>query len=56
MVCRRQSSGKPVPGVGLAKRVALDVARGLVFLHTRKVQSLWDMHAAAWCWTLQPCC
>ena len=36
-MCRRQASGKPVPGVGLAKRIALDVAKGLVFLHARKV-------------------
>ena len=26
-----------MPGTGLAKRIALDVARGLVFLHDRNV-------------------
>ena len=55
VVCRRQSSGKPVPGVGLARRVALDVARGLVFLHTRKVQPPGPA-CCWWFWSLQPCC
>ena len=29
--------GKPVPNSGMARRVALDVARGLHFLHTKKI-------------------
>jgi len=29
--------GKPLPNSGMARRVALDVARGLHFLHTKKI-------------------
>lgn len=36
-VCRLQPNGRPAPGTGLARRIALDVARGLAFLHDRKV-------------------
>ncbi len=28
---------KPLPNSGMARRVALDIARGLHFLHTRKI-------------------
>ena len=31
--------GRAVPRMGLARRVALDVARGLAFLHARKARA-----------------
>ena len=34
---RMQVDGKPLPNSGMGRRVALDVARGLHFLHTRKI-------------------
>lgn len=33
----QQAEGRPVPNSGMARRVALDVARGLHFLHTKKI-------------------
>ena len=32
-----QPNGKPVPNSGMARRIALDVARGLHFLHSKKI-------------------
>jgi serine/threonine protein kinase len=36
--CRQRLNGLPVPGMG--KKVALDVARGLVFLHSHRIVHL----------------
>jgi hypothetical protein len=33
---QRQPNGRPLPNTGMARRVALDIARGLFFLHSRK--------------------
>lgn len=33
----QQPNGRPVPNSGMARRVALDIARGLHFLHTKKI-------------------
>ena len=35
---RAGPSGRPAPNTGLARRVALDVARGLFFLHDKKAR------------------
>lgn len=33
---QKQPNGRPVPNTGMARRIALDTARGLFFLHSRK--------------------
>ena len=33
-------SGRPLPNTGLNRRIALDIARGLHFLHSRRVVHL----------------
>ena len=33
---RKLASGRPIPNTGMARRIALDTARGLFFLHSRK--------------------
>ena len=33
---KKNAAGKPVPHTGMARRIALDAARGLFFLHSRK--------------------
>ncbi|CAK0785070.1 hypothetical protein CVIRNUC_008276 [Coccomyxa viridis] len=34
---KKLPSGRPVPNTGMARRIALDTARGLFFLHSRKI-------------------
>ena len=33
---RKLPNGRPAPNTGMARRIALDTARGLFFLHSRK--------------------
>jgi hypothetical protein len=33
---QKHPDGRSIPNTGLARRIALDVARGLFFLHSRK--------------------
>ena len=33
---KKLPTGRPVPNTGMARRIALDTARGLFFLHSRK--------------------
>ena len=42
---RAGPGGRPVPGTGMNRRIALDVARGLHFLHSRRVVHL-DLKSA----------
>lgn len=37
--------GKPLPNSGMARRVALDVARGLHFLHAKKIVHFVSIYA-----------
>ncbi len=41
---RAGPSGRPAPNTGLARRVALDVARGLFFLHDKKARPERTLH------------
>ncbi len=41
---RAGPSGRPAPNTGLARRVALDVARGLFFLHDKKARPARTLH------------
>jgi len=33
---RKHPTGRPIPNTGMARRIALDTARGLFFLHSRR--------------------